>query len=389
MNAILPKALPIPKSERPKKIKVRSESAEMVIPYYSVQANANSSLKTNPKSSVMEKSIDKHYSGNKMDSGRIDFTDTPIKSSAEDSRRKDFRKIQFSGKDTKNNIESHKSMPKNNKGNIDNAHLKEATSVRQTDKVIIKTTKKGEKKKSVLVNVSEKKKTVKAVQNDKTNKLGSKPNRTKNEKSVAPSKNSTDSVMQKRLSADSIGIQKNKMGIIKAKVKSNQSTLINKITSELTIAKSLNLFQNTIPTVSKISSVGFISHVSKVIIQSQSPGLPNNAVFKVDGGELGDIEIKLFQQQAATKAIIVVETNSAKSSMEKLLTTVKENLMNKGIKLESFNVEVDSGRENKSSKAKNFQRMMKMDITLKEEIETNTTRPHIRDYGYNTLEVVA
>ena len=47
-----------------------------------------------------------------------------------------------------------------------------------------------------------------------------------------------------------------------------------------------------------------------------------------------------------TKATVVVESDAVKPIMEKIVTDIKENLNEKGMRFESFNVEVGADKKN-------------------------------------------
>ena len=110
---------------------------------------------------------------------------------------------------------------------------------------------------------------------------------------------------------------------------------------------------------------------------------------KLDGGELGEINVKLFQEKPDSKALIVVESETAKSILKNVVSTIKENLSQKGLSFESFEVEVDQGK-NKENSFRNS-RSEKMDIATDVQIEDSESiqSKNKRNFGYNSIEVVA
>ena len=139
----------------------------------------------------------------------------------------------------------------------------------------------------------------------------------------------------------------------------------------------------------KMQAVKLVPRITNVVVQYSETNGMQKLETKLDGGELGEINVKLFQEKADSKALIVVESETAKSILKNIVSTIKENLSQKGLSFESFEVEVDQGK-NKDSNHRN-NRSEKMDIVTDLHIEDSESvqTSNKRNFGYNSIEVVA
>ena len=139
----------------------------------------------------------------------------------------------------------------------------------------------------------------------------------------------------------------------------------------------------------KMQAVKLVPRITNVVVQYSETNGMQKLETKLDGGELGEINVKLFQEKADSKALIVVESETAKSILKNIVSTIKENLSQKGLSFESFEVEVDQGK-NKDSNPRNS-RSEKMDIVTDHHIEDSESvqTSNKRNFGYNSIEVVA
>ena len=136
-------------------------------------------------------------------------------------------------------------------------------------------------------------------------------------------------------------------------------------------------------------AVNLVPRITNVVVQSSETNGMQKLETKLDGGELGEINVKLFQEKADSKALIVVESETAKSILKNIVSTIKENLSQKGLSFESFEVEVDQGK-NKENSFRNS-RSEKMDIATDVHIDDSESvqTSNKRNFGYNSIEVVA
>jgi flagellar hook-length control protein FliK len=139
----------------------------------------------------------------------------------------------------------------------------------------------------------------------------------------------------------------------------------------------------------KMQAVKLVPRITNVVVQYSETNGMQKLETKLDGGELGEINVKLFQEKADSKALIVVESETAKSILKNIVSTIKENLSQKGLSFESFEVEVDQGK-NKDSNPRN-NRSEKIDIVTDVHIEDSESAQtsNKRNFGYNSIEVVA
>ena len=139
----------------------------------------------------------------------------------------------------------------------------------------------------------------------------------------------------------------------------------------------------------KMQAVKLVPRITNVVVQYSETNGMQKLETKLDGGELGEINVKLFQEKADSKALIVVESETAKSILKNIVSTIKENLSQKGLSFESFEVEVDQGK-NKENSFRNS-RSEKMDIATDVHIDDSESvqTTNKRNFGYNSIEVVA
>ena len=139
----------------------------------------------------------------------------------------------------------------------------------------------------------------------------------------------------------------------------------------------------------KMQAVKLVPRITNIVVQYSEANGMQKLETKLDGGELGEINVKLFQEKADSKALIVVESETAKSILKNIVSTIKENLSQKGLSFESFEVEVDQGK-NKENSFRNS-RSEKMDIATDVHIENSESlqTSNKRNFGYNSIEVVA
>ena len=139
----------------------------------------------------------------------------------------------------------------------------------------------------------------------------------------------------------------------------------------------------------KMQAVKLIPRITNVVVQYSETNGMQRLETKLDGGELGEINVKLFQEKADSKALIVVESETAKSILKNIVSTIKENLSQKGLSFESFEVEVDQGKNKESNPRNN--KSEKIDIVTDVHIEDSESvqSNNKRNFGYNSIEVVA
>jgi len=150
--------------------------------------------------------------------------------------------------------------------------------------------------------------------------------------------------------------------------------------------KNMNYSQFQLKSVQSNNRVQVISKITQIVKQNSINNNTQNATYKLNAGTFGELEIKLSQKFALTKAIVFVDSDSIKSDFEKLVPEIKENLNEKGMKFKSFDVEVNPNKE-EGYKTNTFTQNISIEIEEKNDIQT--TNPVMRKFGYNTLEIIA
>ncbi|MBN4081298.1 hypothetical protein JYT44_02925 [Caldithrix abyssi] len=201
------------------------------------------------------------------------------------------------------------------------------------------------------------------------------------------------------------GIQKNKSvkneGIFTSKRRQNQLALKQKAgtqknggevkTAELPFNRLVGINTGRTAAIGKLAPVNMVQRITEIIFHVNQLNKTDQAHYKVDAGQLGTLEIRMFAEQAAHKITIVVETDSVRQDLEKLLPTIKENLFRKGIDLSAFDVEVhDEQKEKRTAKKKSHPKHVSFNSEkCVGENTPNLTMNKPRSFGYNSLEFIA
>ena len=116
-----------------------------------------------------------------------------------------------------------------------------------------------------------------------------------------------------------------------------------------------------------------------------------NTSFKIANSPAGEIEIVINEQSSGKKLKVLVESESARQELQKVLPQVQQNLMTKGIEFASFSVDVahvntKNGSANPNSKNADRSKN-KQNEEVRDDHEESTVVQ--RKYGYNTIELVA
>ena len=156
--------------------------------------------------------------------------------------------------------------------------------------------------------------------------------------------------------------------------------------SNIQMFKANSLSQPLFQSMQNVGRVQLVTKITQIIHGKFSLNGTKSATYKINGGQLGDLEIKLTQKQSMTKATVVVESDTIKPIIEKIITGVKENLNEKGMRFESFNVEVGPDKRD-FSEGKRFSKNLFYDV--EDDEISNSDQIILRQFGYNTIEVIA
>lgn len=139
------------------------------------------------------------------------------------------------------------------------------------------------------------------------------------------------------------------------------------------------------------SQLPLVSRVSEVIADRILNTSESRTRFLVDGGRLGQVEIQFQQEENKNQVTIYVETEHSRQDLQRITPQIQENLAQRGINLQELEVEVrdfslsKNGQEDEKSSGSDEHDQANEQIAADEEDESTTAR----DYGYNTMEIMA
>ena len=169
-------------------------------------------------------------------------------------------------------------------------------------------------------------------------------------------------------------------------LKSLSNSAIDFKSPNIQMFKPSSLSQSPLMTIQKVTKAQLVTKITQIIHGKISSNGTKSATYKIDGGYLGKLELKLTQKHSMTKATVVVESDTIKPIIEKIITGVKENLNEKGMRFESFNVEVGTNKRD-FSEGKRFSKNLFYDV--EDDEISNSDQIILRQFGYNTIEVIA
>lgn len=152
----------------------------------------------------------------------------------------------------------------------------------------------------------------------------------------------------------------------------------------------MNRFHTPIINSTGLSSLGLIQRISQTIYQSMVTN-QTQSNFTIDGGRFGSFEFRYNHDQVGTHVTVVVESEATRSYLQKIIPTIIENLYRKGMPLDSLEVQVgffDKPNTQERNDNTNSRKVLKSNKHVK---VTNVDNEilKIRDYGYNTMEILA
>lgn len=113
--------------------------------------------------------------------------------------------------------------------------------------------------------------------------------------------------------------------------------------------------------------------------------------FRVDTGEMGEIEMHFSRQDGINQGTILVNSENVFNEFQKLIPSITEQLAHKNIDLDMLNVQMNDSNRNRSPqhKKRSFNSSESNNYTIGEKVRDNSQHPVIHDYGYNTVEYIA
>jgi len=115
--------------------------------------------------------------------------------------------------------------------------------------------------------------------------------------------------------------------------------------------------------------------------------------FTVDAGKLGSLEIEFAQEKSRDQITIYVDSDLTRTELQRVLPNIEDNLSQRGFNFAGVDVEVkgDQTESNSLSREKNQESTAKHeDSTPQEQVVSDDNKKTTkRNYGYNTMEVLA
>ncbi|MDP8237826.1 MAG: hypothetical protein P9X24_01935 [Candidatus Hatepunaea meridiana] len=152
----------------------------------------------------------------------------------------------------------------------------------------------------------------------------------------------------------------------------------------------INRFPLSFNNLSGVSLTKMIHRITQIIYQSITKQYTQTNL-KIDGGRLGPLQIQFTREISDKQITVVVETEAAREAVQKLVPVISENLVQKGVNLSSLEVQVGNHKHNKTKKDEQEELMGKDTPTQPEDeiINTDGLNIAVKDYGYNTIEILA
>lgn len=140
-------------------------------------------------------------------------------------------------------------------------------------------------------------------------------------------------------------------------------------------------------------SASTMAAVNQIInyINISSSGKSDIYSFKFDGGDLGTVKIQFQKDIKGDAAKIVVNNESARIFLQKILPSLQSELIDRGINLNSLDIELDNPKQRENGyEYQQTQNNSKQMISDKgENLDHVIPKSYIKNYGYNSFEVIA
>lgn len=116
----------------------------------------------------------------------------------------------------------------------------------------------------------------------------------------------------------------------------------------------------------------------------------NGQVFRFDGGALGNVRMTFTESAAGTALHIAVDSPIMQHMLQRALPSLEQEWTHQGLNFTNVNVEVgDSGSGNGSLGKGNARRNPTLPSEVSDEDPSELVEEVYKDYGYNTVELVA
>jgi len=154
--------------------------------------------------------------------------------------------------------------------------------------------------------------------------------------------------------------------------------------------EAINNLSPSLSNLTGVSMTRMVQRITKFIFTSVSRQYTQTNL-TIDGGRLGPMEIQYTSESSAKQITIVVETEAVRDAMQKLIPVINENLFQKGVKPSSIDVQVNSDKHNETFEKDqdSLSEENKPDQNEGELVTVQDLNIGVKDYGYNTMEVLA
>ncbi len=141
--------------------------------------------------------------------------------------------------------------------------------------------------------------------------------------------------------------------------------------------------------VNRMGAITLVERISEFIEHSQTAGLQRMDV-RLDGGDLGDIEIRFVREQNENQGTIVVDSEQVRTVIQKYVPAVQESLVQKGLPDLALTVQVGNPDSREASAQHQRRKSENGSIPMENKQHEDRKQPiTMHDYGYNSMEVVA
>ncbi len=135
-----------------------------------------------------------------------------------------------------------------------------------------------------------------------------------------------------------------------------------------------------------------VNKIREMSFETSNDGKAQKASFIVDGGPLGELDIEFHTEATREEITIFVESDLSKNELQRVMPHIEDNMNQRGFSFSNVNVEVKDDQRSSGSMgdgdahtSNSNDESAERDQATAEENEANTKR----NYGYNTMEVLA
>jgi hypothetical protein len=139
-----------------------------------------------------------------------------------------------------------------------------------------------------------------------------------------------------------------------------------------------------------VSQLVLIERIAQIVTRS-TPVSQTRADWVLNGGNLGPLRVQYSQDAAGDRVVIVVNSETTRQVVQNFLPVIQEGLNQKGIALSVLTVQVQGEGQAAytDGRRRHYPEGMGMTSLKPLHEEQEEADPGVRDFGYNTMEVLA